>query len=67
MIVFSKTCYIGAYFDLVNSRIVLECLSLKGQQVLFFFYLFIFFSPHHMSFVDFVALPPGRGRSVTDF
>ena len=27
------------------------------------------FSPqfHHMSFVDFVVLPPGHGRSVTDF
>jgi hypothetical protein len=22
---------------------------------------------HHMSFVDFVVLPPGHGRSVTDF
>ena len=22
---------------------------------------------HHMSFVDFVILPPGHGRSVTDF
>ena len=28
-----------------------------------------FFSPqcHHMSFVDFMVLPPGHGRSVTDF
>ena len=22
---------------------------------------------HHMSFVEFVVLPPGHGRSVTDF
>jgi len=22
---------------------------------------------HHMSFVNFVVLPPGHGRSVTDF
>jgi len=22
---------------------------------------------HHMSFVDFIVLPPGHGRSVTDF
>ena len=22
---------------------------------------------HHMSFVDFMVLPPGHGRSVTDF
>jgi len=29
----------------------------------------ISFSPqcHHMSFVDFVVLPPGHGRCVTDF
>ena len=26
-----------------------------------------FFQCHHMSFVDFVVLPPGHGRSVTDF
>ena len=30
--------------------------------------LFLFFGQwHHMSFVDFVVLPPGHGRSVTDF
>ena len=32
--------------------------------------IIIIFSPpqcHHMSFVDFVVLPPGHGRSVTDF
>ena len=28
---------------------------------------FFFFQCHHMSFVDFVVLPPGHGRSVTDF
>ena len=28
---------------------------------------FIFLQCHHMSFVDFVVLPPGHGRSVTDF
>ena len=26
-----------------------------------------YFQCHHMSFVDFVVLPPGHGRSVTDF
>jgi len=26
-----------------------------------------FFQCHHMSFVGFVVLPPGHGRSVTDF
>ena len=26
-----------------------------------------FLQYHHMSFVDFVVLPPGHGRSVTDF
>ena len=32
-------------------------------------HLFKFFPPqcHHTSFVDFVVLPPGHGRSVTDF
>ena len=30
--------------------------------------IFFFFPQcHHMSFVDFVVLPPGHGRSVTDF
>ena len=28
---------------------------------------FFFLQCHHMSFVDFVVLPPGHGRSVTDF
>ena len=28
---------------------------------------FFFVQCHHMSFVDFVVLPPGHGRSVTDF
>ena len=28
---------------------------------------FSFSQCHHMSFVDFVVLPPGHGRSVTDF
>jgi hypothetical protein len=26
-----------------------------------------FFQCHHMFFVNFVVLPPGHGRSVTDF
>ena len=30
----------------------------------FFFFLL---QCHHMSFVDLVVLPPGHGRSVTDF
>ena len=29
--------------------------------------LFLLFQCHHMSFVDFVVLPPGYSRSVTDF
>ena len=38
-------------------------LTYRGNRVSFFF----FFQCHHMSFVDFVVLPPGHGRSVTDF
>ena len=36
-----------------------------------YIYIYIYIPPqkkcHHMSFVDFVVLPPGHGRSVTDF
>ena len=31
------------------------------------FIKYFFLQCHHMSFVDFVVLPPGHGRSVTDF
>ena len=31
------------------------------------FQIFFLVQCHHMSFVDFVVLPPGHGRSVTDF
>ena len=40
-----------------------------GSLYLYLIYIYIYFPPncHHMSFVDFVVLPPGHGRSVTDF
>ena len=34
-------------------------------QMLICFFFFV--QCHHMSFVDFVVLPPGHGRGVTDF
>ena len=36
----------------------------EGENRLTFFFSL---QCHHMSFVDFVVLPPGHGRSVTDF
>ena len=30
-------------------------------------FFFFFFQCHHMSFADFVVLPPGHGRGITDF
>ena len=32
-----------------------------------YIYMFFFLQCNHMSFVDFVVLPPVHGRSVTDF
>ena len=34
---------------------------------IYIYIFFIFFPCHHMSFVDFVVLRPGHGRTVTDF
>ena len=41
---------------------------IKSTKFFFFFLkIYIYIQCHHMSFVDFVVLPPGHGRSVTDF
>ena len=38
------------------------------KKVYIYMYIYIFFPQcHHMSFVDYVVLPPGHGSSVTDF
>ena len=42
----------------VDGIIAYKCLSSK---------YFFFVQCHHISFVDFVVLPTGHGRSVTDF
>ena len=43
----------------------------SGARIVFcfFFFVLVFFAPqcHHTSFVDFMVLPPGHGRSVIDF
>ena len=40
----------------------------EGQYCCLAIYCYFFFVQfHHMSVVDFVVLPPGHGRSVTDF
>ena len=41
--------------------------SIMEYYDLFFLLSFFFFQCHHMSFVDFVVLSSGHGRSVTDF
>ena len=37
------------------------------NHIYIYIYIFFFFQCHHMSFADFVVLPPGHDRSVTDF
>ena len=43
-----------------------ECIHFFGPLCIYI-YIFFFFQCHHMSFVEFVVLPPGHGRSVADF
>ena len=55
-----------------DDRVIETCRSvlnalMKIVDLLNYIYIFFFYPMPHMSFTDFVVLPPGHGRSVTDF
>jgi hypothetical protein len=52
----------------VQCHVQARSLNLFVKSILVFksLNLFFFFRCHHMSLMDFVASPPGCGRSVTD-
>ena len=55
---------VSSTVDKVEEPSLLEHIYIVAGKIQFFF------PPtqcHHMPFVDFVVLPPGHGRSVTDF
>ena len=70
---YSHDCYMNTSYSMhntqsrlpVNDNDVITSIATIGtfEAVVFFFLV----QCHHMSFVDFVVLPPGHGRSVTDF
>ena len=57
--------------DTVNIQMVcfirLPNISNRKQTKLHIYIYIYIFQCHHMTFVDFVVLPRGHGRSVTDF
>ena len=48
-------------------RGVLYTAVLIKQYIYIYIYIFFLVQCHYMSFVEFVVLPPGHGRNVTDF